>query len=155
MKKYTKGFTLIELLVVIAIIGILSAIVLASLSTARNKGKDAAVESELSSMRAQAELFYSSNGNYGTVQATGACTTGTIFTTTSTSGGLASLIAGAAGQGATVTCSSGAPSGSATSWAVSATLPSGTPTSWCVDSTGTSTPSKTALGGNTSTASCQ
>jgi prepilin-type N-terminal cleavage/methylation domain-containing protein len=36
MKKLARGFTLIELLVVIAIIGILSAVVLASLNTAHN-----------------------------------------------------------------------------------------------------------------------
>ncbi|MEI6191035.1 MAG: type II secretion system protein [bacterium] len=56
IKNSNKGFTLIELLVVIAIIGILSAVVLASLNTARNKGKQASAQGSMSSMRAQAEL---------------------------------------------------------------------------------------------------
>jgi prepilin-type N-terminal cleavage/methylation domain-containing protein len=63
--KYTvhkKGFTLIELLVVIAIIGILSAIVLASLNEARVKSANASIMANLSGIRAQAELFYSGNG---------------------------------------------------------------------------------------------
>jgi len=58
-----RGFTLIELLVVIAIIGILSAVVLASLNTAREQGEDATIQSELSSMRSEAELYYTQNSN--------------------------------------------------------------------------------------------
>ncbi|MFA6355039.1 MAG: type II secretion system protein [Candidatus Paceibacterota bacterium] len=59
--KRNKGFTLIELLVVIAIIGILSSVVLSSLSSARDKGKDTSVKSTLASMRAQAELYASTH----------------------------------------------------------------------------------------------
>ena len=70
-KNSTAGFTLIELLVVIAIIGILAAIVLTSVGGARTKAKDAAIFAQISSMRAQAELYYSTTGNntYGTAGA--------------------------------------------------------------------------------------
>jgi prepilin-type N-terminal cleavage/methylation domain-containing protein len=56
MKKViNRGFTLIELLVVIAIIGILASIVLVSLNSARNKGKDTRVISDVNQVRTQLE----------------------------------------------------------------------------------------------------
>ena len=75
-----EGFTLIELLVVIAIIGILSAVVLASLNTARTKGNDASVKANLDTVRTQSGLYYDENANsYGTVLAAGV-NCGTTFT---------------------------------------------------------------------------
>ena len=47
VKNFNKGFTLIELLVVVAIIGVLAAIVLASLNSARLKGQIAKAKMEL------------------------------------------------------------------------------------------------------------
>jgi type II secretion system protein G len=59
-----KGFTLIELLVVIAIIGLLSAIVLASLHTARVKGDDARRSADMHSVIAALELYRTDHGAY-------------------------------------------------------------------------------------------
>lgn len=59
-----KGFTLIELLVVIAIIGLLASIILASLNTAQQKGRDARRISDLKEVQLALELFYDSTGNY-------------------------------------------------------------------------------------------
>ena len=58
ISSHIRGFTLIELLVVIAIIGLLSSVVLASLTSARNKGADAGAKSYISSARAEAELYF-------------------------------------------------------------------------------------------------
>ena len=64
MHNHTKrGFTLIELLVVIAIIGILSSVVLASLNSARQKGRDARRISDLKQLQLALELYYDSNGS--------------------------------------------------------------------------------------------
>ncbi len=73
MKKQ-QGFTLIELLVVVAIIGILAAVVLASLGTARNKAKDVAKEAVTSSLRAEGEINVTNDGKYPTTL----CSTGSF-----------------------------------------------------------------------------
>jgi prepilin-type N-terminal cleavage/methylation domain-containing protein len=59
-----RGFTLIELLVVIAIIGILSSVVLASLNSARQKGRDARRLADIKQLQLALELSYDANGAY-------------------------------------------------------------------------------------------
>lgn len=66
IKNSKKGFTLIELLVVIAIIGILSSVVLASLSTARQKSRDAKRISDIGQVQLALELFFDANQSYAT-----------------------------------------------------------------------------------------
>ncbi len=60
-----KGFTLIELLVVIAIIGVLSSVVIASLTVARKKAGDARVKQQLVQVRSAAAIYFDTNGTYG------------------------------------------------------------------------------------------
>ena len=139
--KNTKGFTLIELLVVIAIIGLLSSVVLSALNTARGKGADSAIKSNLANIRAQAEILYDNYGGYGvdatpTAFAEAACaaTADTLFadptiTNQITSAGNSSS-AGGIGAGR---CSS-----TASAWAVSVPLKTNSANAWCVDSTGAS-----------------
>lgn len=75
--KSKKGFTLIELLVVIAIIGVLASIVLASLNTARRKGRDTRRVADMGQVRLALELYYDAFRYYPT-GATWASLTGVL-----------------------------------------------------------------------------
>jgi len=136
MKKY-RGFTLIELLVVIAIIGVLSAVVLASLNTARSKGNDAGVKANLATVGTQAALYLSDNNTYGTF-ALGTCPTsaaaGNVFGNDTVVRAVAAALTDSAGGTATF-C---AANGSAYAAAVPRPAEIATTTSvlWCVDSVG-------------------
>lgn len=136
---YRRGFTLIELLVVIAIIGILSAVVLASLNTARSKGNDAAIKSNLTNSRAQSELFYDSNGNsYANI-----CTSTSVNNVSSiysqvngaaNSAGLSGFTRNAAGTGSVAACND-----STSAWAAQVPLKSQSGYFFCIDNTGYAT----------------
>ncbi len=135
MKTSNKGFTLIELLIVIAIIGIISSIVLVSLSSAREKGSNASVKQSLSQFMRGAELFYDQNNTFA-----GVCADETYNT---------SQLYNAALSNAKTPTTNSRCNSAAGAYAVTIELktPEGTNTHWCVDSRGITTGySGTAIG---------
>ena len=147
----SRAFTLIELLVVIAIIGVLSAVVLASLSAARSKGNDAAVKANLKTILTQSYLYYDTNSGYGATLSTGTTTTTTagsycgpgpgtgLFGDTSVVNAMKAAT-NSAGLNANVNrmlCSIYT-NGSFTFWEVLVPLASDPSKAWCVSSSGAS-----------------
>lgn len=145
----SRGFTLLELLVVIAIIGILSSVVISSVSSARTQAYDAKVKAQLSNIRSSAELYFNSRLSYGTVTywtangtSTNGCQAGMFQDTASGMQPLTISVNYPVGENTIVCNSSGA------AYAVSDNL-SATSTWWCVDSSGASKQRSTALGTST------
>ena len=63
--RLSRAFTLIELLVVIAIIGILSGIVIVSMSGLQESAKDSRIKSEMNQLRTSVEIYKASHsGDY-------------------------------------------------------------------------------------------
>jgi prepilin-type N-terminal cleavage/methylation domain-containing protein len=135
MNSLKRGFTLIELLVVIAIIGVLSAVILANLNIARGKGSNAAIKSNLNTVRPSAEIVYDQNsGFYGV----GLCTDIKVRSALDAAG------TAATGVPADAVCNS-----DNLAWAAQSPLKvpdADGNTYWCVDNQGTARGSTVALG---------
>jgi prepilin-type N-terminal cleavage/methylation domain-containing protein len=156
--KFVSGFTLIELLTVVAIMGILSAIVFTSLTSARLKSKDSAVITQLSNMKVQAEIYYDLNNNYGGIcealasaRGFGGSGPGLLKAVKDSTAIPSEIVTSSIGEYNKVTCND-----SASAWAVEAPLSkseSGSSRMYCVDSKN-SYKELTSNFGNSSDTSC-
>jgi len=127
------GFSLVELLIVITIIGVLSTIILNSLSNARSRAYDSKVKQQLSNFRTAAEVYFQNQDPNGYGPASASCDTGiTLFTNVTVSNGTPGIYiaAGNLPDFAVPVCQA-----SLSAYAVKAPLYSGNEY-WCVDSKG-------------------
>ncbi|MFA6552212.1 MAG: type II secretion system protein [Candidatus Paceibacterota bacterium] len=146
------GFTLIELLVVIAIIGILSSVVLGSLNTARAKGSDAAIKSNLDGVRSQAEIYFDDHQYKYGVQTAGKCpdtAPANVFGDANIFNAITQANTAGGGGVTSNTLDFAYCSSSNNAWALAVKLrtsdddetaadpPGSNPDAWCVDSSGT------------------
>lgn len=170
LPHYRRGFTLIELLVVIAIIGILSAVVLASLSSARAKSVDAQIKADLHTVTVQAALDYDGYPNsFGPAVAFSAtpisrATLQTVPSPTGTPGtaGVSVFSTGSTGDltGTAALIQAGIVGGglyygvSSSSYVVLIPLTASPNTYWCVDSTGVSRQEPNATAAEYSALTC-
>jgi general secretion pathway protein G len=65
-RENESGFTLIELLIVIVILGVLSGIVVFSVSGISNRGNEAACDATEKTVQVASEAFYARDGSYAT-----------------------------------------------------------------------------------------
>ena len=140
-----KGFTIIELIVVIAIIVILATIILININGYINKGKDAAVKEDMSTLLTDATNFYasSSSGSFAGVSSD----PDYLKASTGITGGSLSYTL------VTACDSANDCSGSSTKWcACIVEKASSTTTDFCVDSSGTR--KEVSTSGTTCAAEC-
>lgn len=129
-KFQKKGFSLIELLISITIIGILTSIILSSLSRSRNRAYDSKIQQQLSSFRTSAQMYLNNKGSYE--PATSDCSQGIFGDFTPDNGQPGKFIDPANIPSSDIKCQS-----TDTAYAVKILL-NASSNYWCVDNTGAS-----------------
>ncbi|MBI2096482.1 MAG: prepilin-type N-terminal cleavage/methylation domain-containing protein [Candidatus Taylorbacteria bacterium] len=144
-----RGFTLIELMVIVAVLGLLASIIIASIRQSKLRAVDAALKSELGSLRALAEIYYDKDGHYGVPYSgggepadCGSAPETTLFNDTAAASGhngdIRPTLIEVMRLAGSALCASAHPTGGsvAESFAVETPLQSASGFKWCVDNSG-------------------